>query len=258
MRRVVMTALLILATAQPRIGQTSGQKGLEIATQASVRAAGFGDLSASLRMVVRNGRGAERVRELTIQTLEVDGAGERSVVRFHAPRDLRGTALLTVNNTDVSADQWLYLPSLHRVKRIAGGTRSGSFMGSEFAYEDVSPTTVDQYTYRLLHTDSMHRAWVVERRPIDESSQYSRQLVWYDQQEYRILQIDYYDRTDTLLKTLFLRDFALYEQRFWRPAEMEMVNRQTGASTLLQWTDMEFDRGLPPSDFDPNRLAREH
>jgi outer membrane lipoprotein-sorting protein len=251
----------IVMSVLPSIGaaQTPEGRGPEIAAEADRRATGFSDLSAELRMVIRGGRGEERTRELTIAVLNVAGGEERTLVRFDSPRDLRGTALLTVTAAEGSNAQWLYMPALRRVNRLAGATRTGSFMGSEFAYEDIGAMAVEQYTHRLVKTDTLdgHAAWVVERRPKDASSLYSRQLVWFDQQEYRVLRIDFYDRDHVLLKTLRLRNFQQYEGQFWRPDEMVMLNHQTGASTLLEWRAYVFGAGLTRRDFEPNRLDRE-
>ncbi len=251
--------LLLLAFSMTSIGtaQRPEDRGRVVVEEARQRTSGFGDASARILMRVRGSGGAERSRELIVQTLEVVG-GERTIVRFESPRDLYGTALLTHSRLDGSSDQWLYLPAFRRVKRIAGAARTGSFMGSEFAYEDVDPFEIDRYTYRLMGTDSLHgqAAWIVEFRPTDASSAYQRQLVWFDQEEYRALQIEYYYHHDGLLKTLHLRDYQRYHGRFWRPDEMEMINHRTGASTTLQWSDYQFGVGLAAGDFEPNRLSR--
>lgn len=258
MKCLVILPLLPLTIGSLVTAQTPEDKGHEIALEASRRASGFGDLSATIRMIVSNGRGGERERRLSIKTLEVDGDGERTVVRFEEPRDLRGTALLTVNRSDGSSDQWLYLPALRRVKRIAGSTQTGSFMGSELSYEDIRAMSVERYAYRLIRSDTLDTTpvWIVERRPRDPSSQYSSQLVWFDKKEYRVLRIDFYDRHDALLKTLTLSDFRQYDGRFWRADRMNMVNHQTGASTALHWSETEFNTGLAPRDFEPQRLRQ--
>lgn len=236
--------------------QTHVQRGHEIAIEARRRTTGFRDMSAVLRMTLRDKRGTERVRELTFATLE-QGTGNRTLVRFERPHDLRGTSLLTVEDGTGARDQWLYLPSLRRVRRIAGSGQAGSFMGSEFSYEDIGTMDPDQYEYRFVRTDSLQgrTAWVVERCPLGKS-QYRRQVVWFDQSAYRVLRIDFYDRDNSLLKTLTFGDFGLFEERFWIPGRMEMVNHQTGASTLLQWQEIAVAVGLDSRDFEPSRIAR--
>ena len=47
-------------------------------------------------------------------------------------------------------DQWLYLPALKKTKRIATGDKSGSFMGSDFSYADLTSRELDRYDFRLM------------------------------------------------------------------------------------------------------------
>ena len=105
-------------------------KGLEIAKEADRRDEGYGDSRSKMVMILRNKRGQESKRELDIRTLEVKGDGDKSMTVFHTPRDVRGTALLTFSHGVEPDEQWLYLPALRRVKRIASNNKSGPFMGS--------------------------------------------------------------------------------------------------------------------------------
>jgi len=233
-------------------------QGLEIAAEADRRDSGYRDITAELTMTLRSRNGREHTRVMRIKTLEVEGDGNKTILVFDQPRDLEGTALLTVGHTTGSDDQWLYLPALRRVKRIASGNQSSSFMGSEFAYEDIGSQELGKYTYRLLRNDTIdgRSAFVVQRVPTDPRSGYARQVVWFDAEEYRVLRIDYYDRSDTLLKTLELRGYRRYAGAYWRPDEMHMVNHQTGKGTTLRWRDYRFGVGLSERDFDRNRLSR--
>ena len=131
-------------------------------------------------------------------------------------------------------------------------------MGSEFAYEDISSQEVEKYTYRYLRDDELDGAstFVVERYPVDPRSGYTRHVVWIDQQEYRTLRVDYYDRKDALLKTYTAVDFRLYLGKHWRPDRMEMINHQTGKATVLNWNNYEFRNGFADRDFDRASLAR--
>lgn len=207
-------------------------------------------------MLLRDRDGKERRRELRISALE--GDADCILLVFDSPRDLEGTALLSVARADGDDDQWLYLPAFKRVKRVSSGVRSGSFMGSEFAYEDITSQEVDNFTYRYVGSEKLNgkEMVVVERYPRDAQSGYSRQVVWVDAAEYRTLRIDYYVREDTPLKTLRFRGYRRYAGRYWRPAEMEMVNHRSGASTKLIWRDYAFGTGLDKRDFDPSRLDR--
>ena len=233
-------------------------KGLAIAEEADRRDLGFGDSKATLTMTLRNRHGEESTRELRNRTLEQEGDGDKSLVIFDHPRDVKGTAFLTFSHVDGDDDQWLYLPALKRVKRISSSNKSGPFMGSEFAYEDISSQEVEEYTYRFLREEAVagQQAWVIERIPTHPKSGYKRQEVYFDQTEYRTLKVVYYDRKGDLLKTLEQSDFEQYLDQYWRPLRMSMVNHQTGKSTELIWSDFQFRNEYSDADFDRASLAR--
>lgn len=238
--------------------QTPEEKGLAIATEADQRDMGWGDLSAELRMVLRNRNGDERTRRMSTRALEVADDGDKTLVVFNEPRDVKGTAFLSFSHRTGDDDQWLYLPALKRVKRITSSNKSGPFMGSEFAYEDISSQEVDKYTYKWLRDEELDgvECFVVERIPLDKGSGYTRQVTWIDKAEYRPWKIDFYDRKESLLKTLAYSSYKQYGGKFWRADVMEMTSHQTLKGTRLEWVDYAFGVGLDERDFDKNSLKR--
>ena len=237
---------------------SSVARGLEIAIEADLRDAGFGDQTADMLMTLRNAHGEESVRQLRNKTLEVEGDGDKSLVIFDQPRDVAGTAFLNYTHKTGQDDQWLFLPALRRVKRISSSNKSGPFMGSEFAYEDISSQEVEKYTYAFVEESTLdgRSVYVVERIPTDEKSGYARQIAYYDQDEYRLMKVDFYDRKNELLKTLTYHGYQQYLDQYWRADRMEMVNHQTGKGTTLSWTDYAFQTGLTDRDFDQSALQR--
>ena len=131
-------------------------------------------------------------------------------------------------------------------------------MGSEFAYEDLASQEIEKYTYRFVKEEPVNGrgAHVVERYPVDKSSGYTRQVVWYDVDTSRPEKVEFYDRKNDLLKTLTYRGYRHYLDKYWRPDEMFMENHQTGKSTLLRWNEYQFQTGLTSRDFDQNSLRR--
>ena len=237
---------------------TSDATGLSIARESRAREEGFGNFTAQQAMVLRNKHGQESWRQLRVKVLEVPGAGDKSLFVFDEPRDVRGTALLVHAHRDRADDQWLYLPALKRVKRISSSNRSGSFMGSEFAYEDMTAQEVEKFTYRYLRDEACGEltCTVSERFPVDKKSGYSRQVVWRDKNELRAWKVEYYDRKDAHLKTLTLGNYEQYLDRYWRAGEMKMENHLTGKSTVLTWTDFQFRSDLDDRDFSRTGLRR--
>lgn len=237
-----------------------GPKGRAIAYEASRRDAGFRDSIAEVTMKLIDAQGRERTRRLTWKTLEAVDAqdGDRSLTVFHEPPDIAGTALLSHTHIDRADDQWLYLPALKRVKRIASGNRSGPFVGSEFAYEDLLSDEVEKFAYRWLKDEpcGVHTCFVVERRPNYEGSGYLRQIVWLDQKEFRPLRIEYFDPSNRLEKTLTFDDYSLYRDRYWRARSLRMRNVENGNQTILNFEEIRFQTDLTELDFDPSALRR--
>lgn len=256
MRNLTIAFLLLL----PPLAQAASpeERGLEIATEADRRDTGWHDMKAVMTMLLRNKHGEESLRHMHSQTLEVEGDGDKTLIVFDQPRDVKGTALLSYSHKTGSDDQWLYLPALKRVKRIASRNKSGPFMGSEFAYEDLSSQEIEKYTYKYLNEEVLNGtpAFLIERDPVDPNSGYSYQRVWYDQQRYIPLRIEFYDRKRSLLKTLEFRDYQAYLDQYWRADQMFMENHQTGKSTLLTWQKYAFRSGLEDADFSKNSLKR--
>jgi outer membrane lipoprotein-sorting protein len=247
-----LTSLVIASTANA----DPAEVGRQIAEEVDRRDSGFVDNTSELKMILRNRHGQESVRMIRNRTLEVIGDGDKSLVIFDHPRDVKGTAFLSYTHIGNPDDQWLYLPALKRVKRISSKNKSGPFVGSEFAYEDISSQEVDKYTYRYLRDENLNGldCFVVERIPVYKNSGYTKQIVWIDKAEYRPQKLDYYDRKEELLKTLTFGDYRQYLGRFWRAHRWEMVNHQTGKSTSLEWSEFQFQTGLSDRDFNRNIL----
>lgn len=255
---VAFTAMTAWLMPLPAQAQTAEEKGLAIAIEADRRDTGFGDTTAKMVMILSDRLGRTSKRFIRFKTLEVEGDGDKALSIFDKPRDIRGTAMLTFSHAVKPDDQWMYLPALKRVKRISSKNKSGPFMGSEFAFEDLGSQEVEKYTYKWLRDETLEgvECFVVERRPAYKYSGYTRQEVWIDKAEYRAMKAVYYDRKNSLLKTQTFAGYKQYLDQFWRAETMNMVNHQTGKSTRLEWRDYRFRVGLQDRDFNRNSLKR--
>ena len=237
---------------------TPQEQGRWVAEAADQYDSGYLNQSGNVLMELKNSSGQKAERHLRIKTLEVEGDGDKSLTIFDSPRDVKGTAFLSYSHSLTPDDQWLYLPALKRVKRISSSNKSGPFMGSEFAYEDLSSQEVDKYTYRYIEPTSTAggTGYLVERTPVDKNSGYARQLVWFDEIHWRGHKIEFYDRKNELLKTLEFQGYQQYENGKWRADKMVMANHQTGKNTTLYWSDIQFGVDITARDFDKNALKR--
>ena len=239
--------------------ETAEEKGLAIAIEAERRDDGFGDHTANMIMTLRNKQGKESKRIIRSKTLEVPIDGDKSLSIFDTPKDVKGTAFLTFSHKAADDEQWLYLPALKRVKRINSRNKSGSFMGSEFAYEDIASQETEKYTYKHLREEEYQGqlCFVGESYPVDKkNSGYTKRISWLDKAEYRLMKVEYYDRKKSLLKTLTVNGYKQYLGKYWRAESMNMKNHQTGKSTNLIWKDYAFQTGLTDKDFNSTSLKR--
>jgi hypothetical protein len=241
------------------VGKTPAEQGKAIWTAKDRIESGYVDLQVRLEMVLRDRRGTESRRELSISQLEQQGAGDRLLVVFDTPKQIRGTALLSYSYPTAPDDQWLYLPAAKRVKRIASQNKSGPFLSSEFAFEDMVLQELEKFDYTLLGSEpcGAQTCYRVERKPHDPHSGYSRQEALLDRESLRVERVHYFDRAGRPLKVLQVGDYQEYGGRFWKAGRMFMENLQTGKTTELIWRDYQFATGLSAErDFSTNSLAR--
>ncbi len=235
--------------------QSPEEKGLQVAKAAEAADLGFGSSIVELNMTLKNKNGQTSERSLVTRTLELDEDGDKSLITFESPKDVKGTATLTFTHKLTSDDQWLYLPSIKRVKRISSNNKSGPFVGSEFAYEDLSSQEVEKYTYKFLQEKG--DLLVVEQFPVDPKSGYTRRLATYNKGKgYRIEKVEFYDRKNALLKTLTYSEYKLYKGKFWRAHSLNMVNHQSNKETLLKFGEYNFGADLSDDDFSQVALQR--
>jgi uncharacterized protein len=255
--------LTVVMIGIPKVAQSGNKspetKGIEIAERADKKRNGYHDYTSQIKMVLKTSASdAGAVNRLRMSFLETPGDADKELATFLEPGDVKGTSLLTFSHKHGEDDQWLYLPSLKRVKRISSTNKSGAFMGSEFAYEDMTYEVLGKYTYKFLRQEKCEVGMcdLLEEVPSYANSGYSRIVAWYDTKESREVKIEYFDRKNTLLKTFKTSGWKQFLGHWWRATKMEMVNAQNGNITTMDWSEIKFHAGLATRDFDTNSLQR--
>jgi hypothetical protein len=240
------------------LAQSAEDKGLTVAKERKSRDRGWSDSVADTSMILRNPRGDETERKMRVKSLEVQSDGDKGLTIFDQPLDVKGTAFLSFSHPLEADEQWIYLPKIKRVTRIQSKNKSGPFMGSEFAFEDMSSFEIEKFKFKYLRDENYQGqdCFVIEQTSLDDDSGYSKIITWVDKQHYRALKSEYYDRKNSLLKILTMHNYQLYLDKYWRPMELRMENRQTGKSTDLITHSLEFKTGLADNDFDKDSLMR--
>lgn len=239
---------------------TPEEQGEAIAIEFDERDIGWEDVDTEMQMVLTNASGKTVKRSQRFRSLQNPGRveGDKSLITFDHPRDVKGTAFLSYAKILDPDDQWLYLPALKRVKRISSNNKSGPFVGSEFAYEDITGNEIGKYSWKLLNIAPCGKlqCFELETKPKYEHSGYSKRLVWVDTDHFRLQKIEFYDRKGELIKTQTNRGYKQYLGKFWRADEWEMVNHQHGKSTKLLFKEYRFKNGYTEADFSKAVLKR--
>ena len=246
------------------LSQSAEEKGLEIIEKSIALDNGFIDSTVEGKMILKDKSGNESVRSFKNFIFEEldETLGDKSIIVFSEPRDVKGTSLLTHANIEPKDDdQWLYLPALKRVKRISSSNRTGKFVSSEFSYEDLSTDEPKDYNFVWLEevvcpADSTLQCHVIEATPKNKKSGYSMRVIYIDIDELRYQTVKFHNRRGDLEKELNFKNYQKYLEKFWRAGILEMINLQTGKSTIITWENYEFQTNLSVNDFNPEKLAK--
>ena len=230
---------------------------LNVAINADKVMRGYKDASSSMKMTLINSSGDTSIRTMKMQILEKPD-GDKSLMTFLTPRDVKGTKFLSYEHINKDDDQWLYLPALKRVKRIASRNKSGSFMGSEFSYEDLASFNMKKYNYsgdaKIEKLDGKD-VYIALRTPKSKNSGYSKQVTYIDTKSFLVQKVEYYDTKKRLLKVSTFDDYIKIDG-VWRVGKISMKNVQNDKGTILVWSDQKIKTGLKDKDFHKRVLKR--
>jgi outer membrane lipoprotein-sorting protein len=182
----------------------------------------------------------------------------KSVLRFTAPAEVKGVALLVVNHPERASDQWMWTPAIERDRRIALQDRSTRFFGTDFSFEDLEERDVDQYDYTLAGDDTVDGApcWKIQSTPREtKSSQYTRSIVWVRKDSYAFARIENYSK-DQVVRRLNYSDIRNV-QGIWTAQQLEMTDVKRGSRTRLTLDKLEYNVPLKDEDFTLQAIRRQ-
>ncbi len=258
----VVACVAVLAAAPPASAQAPAADTLT-ATQIAEKAyaqefMGMSTGVSQVRMTLINKRGESRVRRIQAKSADLDG-NRHSIVRFLSPPDVQGTSFLLVEKTDADDDQYLYLPALKRVRRIAGSQRSSSFMGSDFSYADMESRDVTESDWRR-HADEKvgpldcYKLEATPKKADDE--QYRRTEIWIHKETWLPVKMKLYDKkTGDLRKTLFVEEFKKIEGR-WIVTKAKMANMKKKTATRIEIEEIKLNEQVPVEAFTVEALSK--
>ncbi len=247
--------LLILVS----ISALANPKGLEIAQKMDKANSGFVGDTSTMELILVDSSGVEIVREMIGISGEFEGV-DKSLMEFKKPLDVKGTKLLTWTwkNSEQDDDQWLYLPSLKRVKKINSRSKGSSFMGSEFSFEDIGGQTIEKYNYEYLKDSKVGKdnVWVVERKSKAKSS-YSKVILYVSKKYLTPVKSEYFNKRNEHIKTSTMEGFKSYtvgKRKMWRANKIVMVNLNNKKKSIFNWKDRVIGKKVEENDLTKRKL----
>jgi len=217
-------------------------------------------------MTIIDSKGRERVRKIAqVTKLYDNGETEKKLVRFLSPADVKGTSLLTFDYEIKYDDMWLFMPALRKTRRIVSSEKSKSFMGSEFSYADMTPPTLEDFTFRILNETRVLGidCWEIEIIPNDEDiadeNGFSKKIIYVTKPYFVTRKSIYYDLDGSLLKELIVNEVKEVDTKNhkFRFIQMEMENKQDGRKSALVTEQIQFNPDVKDEYFTTRYLERE-
>ena len=284
MRHPVRAALAVFVAAtltaaalasRPELVEGQSPSAEAVARQVQDRDTGR-DSRGVMRMTLFDRRGRSRERAMTLTTLRGRGTpgagpaapdGDRLLIRFNFPNDIRGTSFLVWEHPDAADERFLYLPSLGRVRRIAGTETQESFVGSDFTYEDIGGREFEEYTYAFAAADGANAAWTLpaggapqpawrlESRRKDANAEFPRVVSLILKDSLVVVQADIFNRRNQKQKVYTVKRVERIEG-IWTVMESEMTNDLEKTRTGLVVESIDYNVGLKEADFARRELER--
>ena len=220
------------------------------------------DSRAEMRMRLFDRQGRVRERALTMLRLRGEkGEGDRALMRFTYPNDIRNTGFLVWEHPDGEDERFLYLPALGRVRRIAGKEKDESFVGSDLSYEDIGGREIADYTYAFVDDNGSwtapdgkrHAAWLLESRARDANAEFPRSVSVVLKDRFIITAGEVFNRRNERVKRFEVRKLDQVEN-IWTVLELTMANERDGTRTELTTSSIDYNVGLSEDDFSRRQL----
>jgi outer membrane lipoprotein-sorting protein len=249
-------ALLIVLWALSMGGVRAADNARQIVEEAQRRTEAKSQRYDGLLQVF-DAKGKVSDKRWTLERLGSHGTS-KMVLRFTAPAEVKGVALLVVNHPDRASDQWMWTPAIERDRRIALQDRSTRFFGTDFSFEDLEERDVDQYDYALLGEETLDgtATWRIQSMPKQaKSSQYTKMVVWVRKDNYAFARIEGYVK-DEVVRRLNYSDIQSV-QGIWTARQLEMTDLRRGSRTRLTLDKLQYNVPMKEEDFTLQAIRRQ-
>jgi outer membrane lipoprotein-sorting protein len=252
--RSMLTEIAFFLLAGTMLAQTQDARGIVEEAQRRSRT-GSERYEGTLEVI--NSRGKASRKQWRYERIGSHG-NSKAVLRFMAPAEVKGVALLIINHPDRASDQWMWTPALERDRRIALQDRGQRFFGTDFSFEDLEERDVDQYEYKMLGEETVDGApcWKIESRPRQtKSSQYDRSTLWIRKDHYVFWRIENFTKDRLIRRAVYSRLENV--QGIWTARTIEMSDLTRNSRTTLKLEKLEYNVPVKDDSFTLQALRRE-
>ena len=259
---------LLISFPTVLIGQDGGRGASSLTPEAVARALQNRetgkDSRGAMRMRLFDRQGRVRERSLSIAALRGGpGEGDKTLVRFTAPNDIRGTSFLVWEHPEGDDERFLYLPALGRVRRVAGQEKQESFVGSDLSYEDIGGRDVADYTYAFASENatwtapdgSKHAAWALESRAKDANAEFPRSVSMVLKDRLVSVHADIFNRRNERAKVFDVTRLERVDG-IWTALDLVVANERDKTKTELTTSSLRYNVGLTDDDFSRRQLEQ--
>ena len=243
--------LWVVVTSSTLFGQSARDIVAEVQKRSQAESQRYEGL---LQVIDSKGKSSEK--QWIYERLGSHG-NSKATIRFTAPAEVKGVALLIVNHPDRASDQWMWTPAINRERRIALQDRRTRFFGTDFSFEDLEERDIDHYEYSMSGEEALEGepCWRIEARPRPgKKSQYTRSVMWIRKTNYTYAQMENYSE-DKLIRRLKYKRME-NAQGIWTARTMEMEDFTRSSRTILKLESLKYNLLLTDDQFSVQALRR--
>jgi len=219
-----------------------------------------GSMSATINLSITEKNGASRNRTISMTTKSFSGGLEKRMIKFLEPADVRGTAMLVVDNKNSADEMWIYLPALKRTRRIVSSEKGKSFMSSEFTNADMSSPTLSDFLNRQVAESGKDNMWIIESIPVNEDKEdeygYSRKISYIDMDNYQVLKMEFYNFDNELYKTIEIKSVHQMPEGKYMIRDMIACNHVTDRQSEIVFRNITEQVKVDDTYFTVQNLER--
>jgi len=219
-----------------------------------------GSMQATISLSITEKSGAKRSRTIAMTTKSFSGGLEKRYIKFLEPTDVRGTAMLIVDNKEVSDEIWIYLPALKKTRRISSSENGKSFMSSEFSNADMASPRLTDFKSRHLEGSGTNNTWIIESLPIDDDKAdeygYTKKISYISSDKFLVQKMEFYNFENELFKIIEMRDFHTTPEGKFMVSSMIASNTVTNRKSEIHFNNIVDQVKVEDAFFSVQNLER--